>query len=51
MCNYTRLNAAERQFIEIMAKEKKSLTFIAGKLRRATSTISREIKRNRSNLS
>ncbi len=51
MCNYTRLNAAERLVIEIMAKEKKSLTLIADKLGRATSTISREIKRNRSNLS
>ena len=46
MANYTRISREERVYIQIYRKENKSINWIAKKLGRSPSTISRELKRN-----
>lgn len=47
MKNYTHLTSEERYYIYISLKSSKSLSYIADKICRSKSTVSREIKRNK----
>ena len=46
MSSYTHLTQIERYHISVLYKRGKSLSFIADKLNRSKSTISRELQRN-----